>query len=268
MLARLTFCILITLSSPIYSFDLDDLNYGFSTYLGTGIYSTGEQDVQVYQLPVSFDVYTFSEHGYSLKVNIPITLGFYDFALKDIVGSGLPDKVNTLSVVPGIEYLFKINDNWKLGPFIDLGVATNLENNDSNYVYSLGLNSHYQFKLEKPLITLANKLLYARHDGSSIEDADDFASIETVIDIQFFSTSNKYYDFISLYYANYRYYDELVFLQPNNKTIKVFTQNEVGISFGLKQSSKESYIKIPRLGIGYRFGDKLSIFRLVLSAPF
>ena len=117
MLARLTFCILITLSSPIYSFDLDDLNYGFSTYLGTGIYSTGEQDVQVYQLPVSYDVYTFSEHGRSLKVNIPITLGFYDFALKDIVATGLPDKVNTLSVQWLIDPALNINEDdiWIVG---------------------------------------------------------------------------------------------------------------------------------------------------------
>lgn len=268
MFIRYTVYILILISPSVYAFDLDDLNYGFSAYLGSGIYTTGEQAVQVYQLPVSYEVYSFNEDGHSLIVNVPVTLGFYNFALKNIVASGLPDNVSTLSVVPGIETLYKINKNWKFGPFVDIGVASNLENDSSNYIYSLGFNSHYQFDIKSPKITLANKLLYAQHGASQIEGADDFASIETVIDFQFFSAANRYYDFISLYYANYRYYDELVFLQPNNKTIKVFAQNEIGISFGIRPYSKISYINISRLGIGYRFGDKLSVFRIILSAPF
>ena len=267
MSIRSIYLTLILFSPQVMGFDLEQLNYGFATYLGTGIYRAGDQDVQVYQLPISFEIYNIKEHERNLTINVPVTLGFYEFELQDVIDSGLPDKVSTLSVVPGVEYIFKVNENWNFGPFVNLGVATNLENEDANYVFSAGLVSHYQFDA-KPLITLANKLLYAKHGGSDFEGADDFASFETVLDYQFSSVTSKYYDFMSLYLANYRYFDNLTFLRPNKRPIKVFIQNEVGISFGLKSSTKNSVIDIARLGVGYRFGNNLSVFRILLSVPY
>ena len=45
-------------------------------------------------------------------------------------------------------------------------------------------------------------------------------------------------------------------------------QWELGITFGTERTVYFWKVPVPRIGFGYRFGDGLSIFRLVFGAPF
>jgi hypothetical protein len=45
-------------------------------------------------------------------------------------------------------------------------------------------------------------------------------------------------------------------------------QMEIGVTFGTIEPLRIWRIPLPRVGLGYRFGDELSVFRFVLGAPF
>jgi hypothetical protein len=45
-------------------------------------------------------------------------------------------------------------------------------------------------------------------------------------------------------------------------------QLEVGITFGATEPIRLWRVPLPRIGLGYRFGDGLSVYRLVFGAPF
>ena len=251
-------------------FNINELNYGFATYLGTGIYKVEDRDVQIYQMPFSYEFNLAESNKWQLKLRAPVTLGFYGFTSSDFVDTGLPDSASTFSFVPGIQALYPVKKNWLLGAFLDAGIARNLESDDSNQIYGAGIVSLYEHQIKHSTLTLANRLLYAKDKGSDIDQADDFAYFETVIDVRLPSkvTKKNYVIDFSLYYANYRYFDDLDFVRPNKRPVEVVIQNEIGITFGLKHAIKWQYLKIPRIGIGYRHGDELSIFRIIIGSAF
>ena len=43
---------------------------------------------------------------------------------------------------------------------------------------------------------------------------------------------------------------------------------ELGVTFGATEPLRLWRIPLPRIGLGYRFGDSLSVYRLVFGTPF
>ena len=249
---------------------LEDLNYGFATYLGSGIYKAGDQSVQVYQIPLSYQFFEPDEKkNWGLKLTLPVTLGFYDFSLLDIT-EGFPDELSTLSIVPGVVFQYQVTKRWQLSPFVDYGVAKNMTNGDASRVYSYGLRSDYVYVTENVTYTLDNRLLYAKQKGVDRSAVSDFGAFETSLDFRFksFPFFKKHLADISVYIANFRYFDDLEFLFPPARPVRVLDQNEVGITFGVQIKNKTKYIDIPRVGLAVRKGDGLDDYRIGFGAPF
>jgi len=249
---------------------LEDVNYGFATYLGSGIYSAAGRDVQVYQIPFSYQFFTMNEKQWGLKLTLPVTLGFYDFKLSDVVEEGFPDDISTLSFVPGVQFQYPLTQYWHLLPFIDIGIAQNLTNGDSSNIFSYGMRSYYEYPFDKLTFTLGNRLLFVRQKRTDNSTRSDFGTFETSLDFRFqqFPVFKKYLGDFSVYYANYQYFDSLNFLFPNDQVVKVVKQNEIGFTFGVQIKKKTRYVDIPRVGLAIRKGDGLDIYRLVFGMPF
>jgi hypothetical protein len=249
---------------------LEDVNYGFATYLGSGIYSAAGQDVQVYQIPFSYQFFTLNEKQWGLKLTLPLTVGFYNFKLGDIVEEGFPEDISTLSFVPGLEFQYPLTQYWQLFPFIDFGIAQNLTNGDSSNIYSYGMRSFYEYPIDKLTFTLGNRLLFARQNRRDNSSKSDFGTFETSLDFRFqqFPFFKDHLADFSVYYANFQYFDSLNFLFPGDQVVKVVKQNEVGFTFGVQIKKKTKYIDIPRVGLAIRKGDGLDVYRLVFGMPF
>ena len=249
---------------------VDRLNYSFATYLGTGIYKAGDQNVQVYQIPLSYQLQSVDDESYGIKINVPVTIGYFDIETSDIINDGLPDNVSTYSIVPGIEFAVPVSVDWQLSPFADYGFSTNNENNETYSIYAYGLKSRYTFSINQYQLILGNNLLYAKQKSDDGTNDSDFASFETGLDFRLpeFKVFNTHLADFSFYYINFRYFDDLKFLRPAKRPVDVVIQNEIGFTFGVKLQEKYRYLDIPRIGLGYRTGDGLSVFRIVLGIPF
>jgi hypothetical protein len=254
----------------IWAAVLEDVNYGFATYLGSGIYTAAGQDVQVYQIPVSYQIYTAEEKKWGLKFTLPLTVGFYDFELGNIIDEGFPDDISTFSFVPGIQLQYPVTNHWQVLPFLDVGIAQNLTNGDSSNIYSYGMRSYYEYPLDDLTFILGNRLLFARQKRRDNSSRSDFGAFETSLDFRFpqFPVFKQHLADYSVYYANFQYFDSLEFLFPGDRAVNVVKQNEVGITFGVQIKKKTKYIDIPRMGLAVRKGDGLDVYRLVFGMPF
>jgi hypothetical protein len=272
LVARCQLAILLAVGYVVDSraISLDDLHYSFANYLGSGIYRAGDEDVQVYQIPFSYRVKTPASNGCELKLKVPLTFGFYNFNLGDIPANGLPEDVSTMSVAVGVESYCPISKRWRLGPAFDIGWAKNFENYDATTFNAYGLKSLYQVENGGGLFTLGNNLLFARQNGSINEVASEFASFETGVDYRFrsFNLVGAHLADFSVYYVNFRYFNNLEFLRLKARPVEVLVQNEVGFTFGVKLQERYQYLDIPRIGLGYRTGNKLTAVRLVFGMPF
>ena len=126
--------LLITLS--VHADEQDDklsaqINYAYANYLGTGIYTAADRAVQIYQMPFSVNYREPEPPHYGLTFRLPVTVGFINFKLDEIIEAGLPTRIETLTFVSGVAFAFRLRENWTVTPFADLGAGHDFATNHS-----------------------------------------------------------------------------------------------------------------------------------------
>ena len=268
-------CALVTISFRSFATsDIDKLensiNYAFANYLGTGIYSATDRNVQVYNLPFSLSISKDKKDDPFLFLRLPVTVGFIEFVPQEIVESGLPDRLETLTFVPGIGAHYQVRKNWRLTPFIDVGLGHDFATNQTALVYGTGVKSRVIFDYIDYSFELHNELLYAGNSVKTQSRTNDFSRFETGLNFRY-PMSFKLWErktALSLYVINFNYFNSLDFIRFTETEIQIRTQNEIGITFDTFPDMAISKIEFGRIGLAYRTGDGLNVTRLVIGIPF
>ncbi len=269
------FLFIILISEKSYSVSPEDLlssqiNYAYANYLGTGIYTAADRDVQVYHLPFRYTLREATLDKGGLRIRLPVTVGFVDFDLPEVIDPDLPDRFETFTFVPGIQYIYQATDKWSLSPFIDFGLGYDFQTNNNAYVYGAGINSLFVFKYDAFNLEIYNEFLFAGNTTEIDDVRNEFSRFQTGINFQFpldFKAWGRD-PAVSVYYLNYLYFNELEFIRYLNDPIEVSVQNEVGVTFDTSPHMKLVGIPFSRIGLGYRFGNDVDVVRLVFGIPF
>ena len=243
-------------------------NFAFASYLGTGFYSTVGQKVFVLQLPFEYDITKKTSTAPGWTLNLPLTIGVVNFEKLDL--EIIPDlsDFTTLTFMPGLEYKYPITPNWMVSPFADYGFARDLQNNSNVLVMGAGVKSNYNFSIGMQYFTLGNRVLYAREKSGVTSNDLDYTLIETGISYNLptrFNFSNNTL-FLNLYYINFYYPNNLVFLNNTKNPIRVGVEHEFG--FTVSNIPDFLFFDSPQLGLGIRFGNDIKVYRLVFGIPF
>jgi len=94
-------------------------NYAFASELGSGIYSIDGRTIQVYQIPVSFELRPARPHRPPPGINflMPITFGLFNFQPTDLLHLDVPTSIGAVSLEPGVELDYWMSDAWHLYPY-------------------------------------------------------------------------------------------------------------------------------------------------------
>ncbi|MCP4769164.1 MAG: hypothetical protein GY875_23260 [Gammaproteobacteria bacterium] len=250
--------------------DIELTNFAFANYLGTGFYSSSNVEVFIVKLPFSTTLKEATETETGWVVHYPVSLGATNikdslFSVEDI--PGLND-IGTVSVVPGLEYVYPMVSNWHLLPFVDFGIARDLSNGVDVRVRGAGVKSFATFDFDKSWLVFANRLLYADQKNLESGDESSFAVFETGLDYSLPTnmTIGGSAINVSYYFINYHYLDDLVLLDLSHARISQQDKNEVGFTFTLP---KHSWLPDnSRLGLGVQVTRDTELYRLVIGAPF
>ena len=244
-------------------------NYAFATQLGSGIYDVSGRTVQIYRLPFSFNVREAEGRAPRIRVELPICFGFYDLDAEDVQQTDMQDNFATVSFVPGVAVGFSALPNWSLEPFLEFGIAEDFDGSGSAYVYALGVKSVATFNARRLVFLLGNRLVYTGAHTPGVEIDEDFAMLETGFEVRrpLQRTVKGHGIDWGPYVMNYLY------LEPTEVLLKeapleIGGQYELGITLGTQAPVDLWCFEVPRLGIGYRFGDGVSALRVVLGAAF
>ncbi len=243
-------------------------NFAFSHYLGTGFYTTSGHDVFVFQIPFEHTIKekTDSEAGWLL--NLPLTIGFINFDNLDVEDLPDLDDVGTLTFLPGIEYQYPMSSDWTISYFADYGFARDFNHTSNVLVTGIGVKSSADFHLKNAMVTLGNRFLYAREKSKDANNDSDYSLIETGLNYRV--TSDYVFEngpiYSNLYYINFYYPNNVVFLDSTPNPIKVGIEHEVGIT--LSNIPGFLFFDSPQIGLGVRFGNDVNVFRIVFGAPF
>ncbi len=247
----------------------DELNFAFASQLGSGVYEISGHLVQIYRIPFQLSVEREDETSPRLRVNLPVSLGFFDLSRAEADQPERPSHFATASFVPGVALEIALRENWSVEPFAEVGFARDFHNHQHAYVYALGAKSLATFHPTRLEVLLGHRIFYAgeRVQGSDLDQ--DFAALESGLEarrvLPFRARGHQLT--LGLYVVDYLYIEPTkVFFE--SKPAEIGNQIELGFTLGTRVPVPLWRFECPRLGLGYRFGDSVTALRFVIGSAF
>lgn len=242
-------------------------NYAFTNEVGFGGYDVGGQRVRAIRIPIVYLLRSPVDHRVGMRLRFPLTFGTYSLTIVDFL-----DDLNlrTFSFVPGIEFLIPFGERWMLMPRQDLGFTKDFEGGDLALISATAVRGMYIHEFNPVELSLGSGLKYSFSRTSNGLNNDDFALVEAGADLRFplgFSVKGHKVD-SSVYFIGRHYFRTLVFGQVEEEPIELERLYEVGLTFGTTPRPVVFGIRIPRIGVGYLFGDNLKGIKINFGFPF
>lgn len=256
--------------SDVYgqSGDTELTDFAFANYIGSGIYRASGREVAALNIPFSYTPQ--DQLGYKMTWRLPVSLGYYDFDFDDIGDEILPHKADTLTFVPGVEWDIPITDDLLFRPYIDVGWGKNFTFGDDVLIYSSGVSSHYQFGSREKDHQWVNRILFARYRSLSDSGVSDgYASLQSGVDwrlLDGFELLGRE-SFVSVYGLAQWHFNTIEFVSPGQRTVTLENSYEVGFTLGLVSPLDFDLFELKRIGLGYRYGNGLRLWRLSFNTP-
>lgn len=246
------------------------MDFGFATQLGSGVYTMSGRTLQLYRLPFSYEFDHAPDARVRARLTLPVTFGFLDFKPIDVVATGLPESLDSLGFVPGLALEILLSPAWRVEPFVEAGVARDRTNELDERIQAAGVRSWHDISRGDVAWQLHEELIYVGVEQRSLDYTDDFTRLRLG------TTARRPFDAAGegrrADYLLYAFAD--FFLDAPESALNGESgagddpQFELGVTFGATEPIRVWRIPMPRIGLGYRFGDGLSVYRLVLGAPF
>lgn len=244
-------------------------SYAFAHEFGSGIYDFNGRTLQVYSLPMGWNVIEPGKDQTGLRLRLPVTLGFLDFKPADVIESGLPDRADSVSFVPGVELNF-VAGRWRLLPYVQAGRSTASRSNVESDLFGTGIRAEREFAAGNfaGLYAAAATYSHVSYRGDGALPDDDFMRLRN--SVEFRRGTGFVLDGHPIEYGLFATID--VFTDPpTGPTTGVDVpreQFEAGVVLGARPAWKIWRIPLPRVGLSYRFAGDVSAVRVVLGAPF
>jgi len=254
---------------PLTASEQAVLNFGFATQLGSGIYSLSGRTLQVYRLPFGYSLPAAEDARARLRLTLPVTIGFLDFEARDVIDTGLPQRLDTYSVVPGLEFDYAGTERWHLQAFGEVGLARDTSTDVDQRVYSLGLRSRYDFEQGVVDWQGYGEVVHTAVEDTVRDDTDDFVRLRLGATARrpfAAEGSGRRPDY--LLYGFVEAYTDAPSGPAGDRLRDDDVQYEIGFTLGATETLRLWRIPLPRIGFGYRFGSELTVYRIVLGSPY
>lgn len=241
-------------------------SYAFATELGSGVYDFCGRQLQIYRLPFSRTLDTHDADTPPLRLTLPVTVGFLDFSPRDVLASGLPSRIDSLSFVPGLELEFEMQPGWGLSPYARFGGSFASESLDA-WLYAAGVHSELAWQRGSWHNRFSSDLGYAGASFRGELRSDHFARLRAGIELRRGSGWRRGAQEVDIGpYVRLDLFADAP-RAPVGQVTASRAQLELGMSVGTRPGLRVHGLPLPRLGIGYRIAGEVSSWRLVIGTP-
>ncbi len=244
----------------------ESVNYVFATDLGSGVYDLGGRTLQIYRYTYEHDFREATEDQLGLRFVLPLTAGFFDFNPIDVISEGPPTRVDSFSIVPGVEVDYLLGNGWRLIPYARAGFSIASSSVDG-WLYGAGLRAEQTSESRGWESFMRTDLAYAGVRYRTDQPDDRFLRLRQGFD---FTRGLGWPRDRQLELGLYAIVD-LIGDPPTAPVAGARDQPiqaEYGFTFATRPRIKIWKFDLPRLGFGYRMAGELSAWRFVIGAPF
>lgn len=248
----------------------DFINWYYAATFGTGIYTAGDRTVSVLQLPFSRALKNVAEDGSGLKFKVSTTLGFYDYNVDSVVRGNVPDRISTLSVLPGLEWALPMNPRWTLRPYVDAGFGQEIAGRESAWIYDFGVKSRVLLARDQGVeFALVNSLTSAGYRPRG-GPTHPFGYLATGLDITIPTERTLfgrtvYVGFTPIYYY---YFSQINFAELGDPDSRIGEGVELAVSIVTRNPWSLKLFEVDRIGLAIRSTGDVTGVSLFTSLPF
>lgn len=247
----------------------DFVNWYYSAAFGTGVYRAGDQTVTVFRLPFSRTLRSLDQGQWGIKLLLPVSVGYYDFDVREITDLVDIGGIGTLSILPGVEMQVPVTPLWILKPFAQLGAGGESSGDTRAWIYAAGIRSRYTLPQAGWEFRLGNALTFAGYDSSE----DERRAMSTLLTSLDFERPLRWDLWgrntnISLHLMHYFNFDEVDIVQPLRDPLAVEQEFEVAFTLALERPVSLIGFNVDRVGLGFRFGEDITAIRLIGGLPY
>jgi hypothetical protein len=260
--------LLLSVVTPVAAQDqgLDALLFVDPTDLDTASDVQAEV-IQLYRLPLSFQLRNLDKHPWGLKITFPVSLTSLQIEGASSLVSFVR-KLRLAAIIPGLEVEIPVGPRTMVRPFGEVGIGRGSGRSSTEVMYGAGVRARTARQLRALHLTYGGSVA-GRKAPSSADSYDEYATFEAGVDAQlplgFRVRSNPARGGV---YVIGRGFDGLEMERSSQPPLVVRGQIEVGASFSTAPDLRIWKIRLPWLAGGYQFGDTVSGVRFYLQFPF
>jgi hypothetical protein len=243
------------------------VNYVFATDLGSGVYELDGRTLQIYRFTYREELRETDADTVGIRLALPVTFGFFDFGPLDVLSEGIPTRVDSFSVVPGIELDYLLPGDWHLLPYVRAGASIASSSVDG-WLYGLGVRAERNRDWHGWDSFVRTELSVAGVGYRNDVPDDAFARLRQGFDL----TRGVGWEIRGreVELGLYGVFD--VILDPPTAPVadarKVPIQAEFGFTLSTRPVFKVWRFDVPRFGFGYRLAGELSAWHFLIGVPF
>jgi len=270
----LLLCCLMAGPAPAQTVDprsaTNNINYAFSSELGSGVYELDGRIMQVYRLPLWWTLRDATDERPALRFVMPTTFGFFDFTSRDVLEGDLPSDIGSFSIMPGLELDYLWRNDWHVVPYLLAG-SSFADNADDGWLFSTGARLQRTVQRGVRQTIRLHDLSVAMVDYRGPTANDWFIRQRNGMEVrQVKPVPSGSRRWVAGAYA-------ILDLVPDPPHIQSTTsasastgivQFEAGLTIALNPMPQLFGYDLPRLGLGYRLAGDFPGWRLVIGAPF
>lgn len=243
------------------------INHAFATELGTGVYDIGGQGIFVVRVSPAHELREPADGRPGIRLVAPIAVGSFDFNPFEDLEADVPDRIDSFSVMPGVEFDFPQGNDWMLTPWIRAGGSFSAGHSDG---LLLGAGARLRWTGEREGVQLdrLHELVLAAVDYRGDMPTDRFLRLRNAVDLR--RTAFRISPTRRLHPGLYAIVD--IVTDPPEVPLEAGEQSvvqvELGITVNADPRPRIGSWRWPRLGFGYRVAGDFSGWRIVVGAPF
>ena len=246
-------------------------NWAYAAAFGTGMYRIGDDDVFVFRVMPEFRIWDHSAHRLGLDLRVPVAFGLGDFDIADLPQVGVPDRLSTVSIVPGLELEWEATPRWTLKPFAHFGWGTEIGGEANAWTYYAGVNSLFDM-VQKPalVLRLLNGIQWFGY-SPNLGEPDQFIrlALGTEGDIPMPGLEIGGHTLLFRPHLIYYWYmDDLDARAFGSSSENVVHEVEIAAAVGREKPFAIWFFEFDRVGVGYRQGDDIEGIRFFMTAVF
>lgn len=261
-------CISISWGGKIYPANAEEqpastINYAYAAWIGSGYYQVEDRKIYILRVPFGFSLIEQGSKKWGLDFLVPVTVGMDEFTEEE-------EKIASVSIVPGVEGIFQVRDNWWLKPYGQIGVGQDFSYKEETLVWGYGIKSLARFPYRKMLFELGNSLRYANNEYSGTGDDNGFSMWEVGLNTKWpvrWNIQNRPTD-LNVFFVYSGFMNDMQLVNLVDENAKINRLYKVGVALNSVSNFSILGINFRGGGLTFTYGEGFTGIGITTGFPF